>query len=428
MIGIVTKLVSGRDSQMRLANLALRLASLVGKFGLSLFVARFLNLSELGIYGIVFAISMFMVAFIGGRIDYELCRRIALDTKEDAARLLRDQTIFFFLNFLAVFPFFVVAGCLGMAEFGLPIALCTWAICCLESYSNLLFVNTYALGRPLIANFAFFVRSGLWAFMAMAALFCFPGLRTLWTVLLLWIAGSALSIVYNLSTLDFLKWPSLRHSPVGWGALRKGLEVSFLIWIGSIGLAGGTYFDRIVLSAYLDLRTVGVATFYASFGNSVVTLVASSCLAVALPKLMRLVDQKDWIGFWRELRSAGWSICLIGLLFCIGIAIIVPYSAFILQKPEIYSNRFTLWFLMGGAMLRIFAEGAFFGLYVLRLDVSIWTGNIAFLVLSLAANICFIAIFGMIGLGIANILIALFLLAFRLWRLRVFAKSGIQAK
>lgn len=428
MISTIAKFISRRDLQIRLANLALRLGSLAGKFGLSIFVARFLDLSELGIYGIVFALSMFMVVFIGGRIDYDLCRQIALDTEEDAAYLLRDQTVFFLLNFLATLPLFVIAGCSGMAEFGLPIALCAWAICCLESYANLLFVNTYALGRPLMANVAFFVRSGLWAFVAMAALLWFPGLRTLWTVLLLWIAGSALSIAYNLFILGASKWPSLRHAPVRWGTLRKGLMVSLLIWIGSIGLAGGTYLDRVVLSAYLDLQAVGVATFYASFSNSVVTLIASSCLAVALPKLMRLVDEKDLAGFWQELRSASWSICLIGLFFCVIIAVAIPYSAFVLQKPEIYANRFTLWFLMGGAMLRILAEGAFFGLYVLRLDASIWTGNIAFLILSLAANICFIALFGLIGLGIANILIALFLLVFRLWRLRVFAKSGAGAR
>jgi O-antigen/teichoic acid export membrane protein len=405
-----------------LANLVLRLASLVGKFGLSIFIARFLDLAELGVYGIVFALSMFMVVFLSGRIDHELGRLLVLQSKDEAARLQRDETVFFLLNFALALPLFLIAGSLGMAGFGLRIALCTWAICCLENYANLMFVNTNVLGKPMLANVAFFIRSGLWAFAAMAALLFWPGLRSLWTVLLLWIAGSALSIWMSLEILDVRRWPSFRRVPIGWRTLGRGLRISFLIWIGSIGLAGGTYLDRVVLSGYLDLRTVGVATFYTSFSSAVVTLVSSSCIAVVMPKLVRLADEKDWPGFRHELWSGIRSAAFIGLPLCLGIAVLIPYLGFILQKPEFYANRMTLWALMFGAMLRLIAEGLYAGLYARRLDVPIWLGNILFLAISLIANIFFIAMFGLQGLGIANVLVAVFLLAFRLWGLMTSAR------
>lgn len=402
---------------VKLLNLGFRLASMAGKFGLSLFLARYLDLADLGVYGIIFGVSMFMVVLLGGRIDHELSRRIVLEGDAEGARLMRDQSLFFVLNFLAALPCFAVAGALGLPDIGMAIALCTWAICCLESYANLLYVNASALGRSLPANMAFFVRSGLWALIAMVALALFPSLRTLWTVLLLWVAGSGFSILLSLPLVGVRAWPSLRQAPVDWPVLRRGLSISVLIWIGSIGLAGGTYLDRLVLSGYLDLKIVGVATYYASFGNAVVALIASSSFAVVLRKLVRIVDGRDWRAFWQELRGLAWYTGVLGLVLCVAIAVAIPGLSAIAQKPEIYANRHTLWALMAAAMLRLLAEGVFAGLYALRLDAYIWGGNLAFLGVSLVANILLIGRYGLIGLGVANILAALFLLLFRSWGL-----------
>lgn len=400
-----------------LANLLLRMVSLAGKFGLSLTVARYVSLAELGVYGIIFALSMFMVVVLGGRIDHELARQTAVGSDTDVAYLLRDQTAFFLFNFLAALPLFLIAGSLGLPGFGLAIALCTWAICCLESYANLLFVTTNALGQSLLSNVAFFVRSGLWAFIVIALMIAVPETRTLWTVLGFWVVGSALSIAVNLVIVQGRPWPRFRVTPIDWARLRDALRISFPIWIGSIGLAGGTYLDRMVLSAWLDLDSVGVATFYTSFSNAVVTLIASSALAVVVPRLLRTANDKNWATFYQELRSSGWSVLFMGLPLTLAIAVLVPYSGQYLHKAEFLLNRTTLWLLMAGTMVRLLAELANTGLYARRLDRVIWTGNLGFLVVSLIANILFIAWFGLIGLGLANILASLFLLVFRLWGL-----------
>src|SRR5690349_5620175 len=79
----------------------LRLASLAGKFGLSLYIVRYLSLDDLGLYGLVFSASMIAVVLYGGRIDHDLARKIVDMPADETRALLRDQTVFFLLNYAA---------------------------------------------------------------------------------------------------------------------------------------------------------------------------------------------------------------------------------------------------------------------------------------------------------------------------------------
>src|SRR4051794_8135621 len=79
----------------------LRLPSLAGKFALSLYIIRYLSLDDLGLYGLVFSASMIAVVFYGGRIDHDLARRIVDMPTDEMCTLLRDQTVFFLLNYAA---------------------------------------------------------------------------------------------------------------------------------------------------------------------------------------------------------------------------------------------------------------------------------------------------------------------------------------
>ena len=90
-------------------NFLLRLASLAGKFGLSLYMARFMSLDDLGLYGLIFSVVMLAVTFFGGRIDYYLARLIVTKDEGVSFKLLRDQSAFLVLNYLLSIPL-LIAG------------------------------------------------------------------------------------------------------------------------------------------------------------------------------------------------------------------------------------------------------------------------------------------------------------------------------
>jgi len=396
----------------------LRLASLAGKFGLSLYIIRYLSLDDLGLYGLVFSASMIAVVFYGGRIDHDLARRIVDMPTDEMCTLLRDQTVFFLLNYAATLPLvFALHFFRGEA---LAFLILAYLICCLESYANLLFITTNYLGRPILANVAFFIRAGLWSLLVIAIGLILPSTRTLWIVLAFWVAGASTSIALNLRHLDLVRWPGLRAVAVDWARIRSALRRSFLIWIGSIGLTGGSYLDRFVLGAFLDLKTVGLATFYTSFTAAIVTLVSSGVLNVAAPKLVGSASRTDAGTYNRELRRVGLTVAALGGALCLLVWIGVGQFAAILQLHEIEDSVLALGLLMVATLVRLVAETAFYGLYSRHKDRAIWVGNIAFLVASLLLNLLLVPFLGLTGLGVASVLANLLLLALRREGLRAF--------
>jgi O-antigen/teichoic acid export membrane protein len=397
-------------------NFLLRLASLAGKFALSLYIARFMSLDELGLYGLVFSVAMLAVPLFGGRIDYSFARMIVTKDEEKTFRFLRDQSAFLLLNYLLSVPF-LIAGNRMFPGSTLLFSL-TAVICWLESYGNFLFVNTNFIGKSVLANVAFFVRSGLWSLLAIALGITLPGLRTLWFVLALWATGSALSILLNLTFLNFQRWPAVWSVPIDWRQIGSALRRSLPIWIASIGLVGGSQLDRFVLGAYLSLKAVGLATFYTSLANAVVTLAISGTLAVAAPRLISSAERQEGREYKHELRRAALSVTAVGAALSLAIALAIPFLAVAMHKPEIGEHMLAVWLLMGAVLIRLVAETAYYGLYARHKDRAVWTGNILFLSTSLLLNLILVPPLGFTGLGIASFTATVILLALRFDGLR----------
>jgi O-antigen/teichoic acid export membrane protein len=389
----------------------LRLASLVGKFGLSVYIARYLSLDDLGLYGLIMSLTMFAVVIYGGRIDYDLARQIAKMDKMNGYGLLRDQSAFYIINYIITIPI-VIFGQYFFRE-PLTLLLLVLLICWLESYSNLLFVNTLFLSRPILANVAFFLRSGLWSIMVIAAGLAFPTVRSLWFVLAAWAIGTGLSIALNLWFLEIQCWPGARAAAVDWARIRTALGRSFPMWIGSVGLVGGSYLDRFVVGAFLDMKAVGLTTFYTSFSGAVVMLVSTSIFGVVAPKLVDYAAQRRATQYNRELRRAGFNSAALSAVLCVGISICIPYLASAMHKPEIAGNVLALWLLMAATFVRMIAETAFCGLYSQHKDREIWIGNSIFLFVSLLLNLVLVPLLGLTGLGLSSIVASGILLALR---------------
>jgi O-antigen/teichoic acid export membrane protein len=411
-------------SRITLANMGLRLSSLVGKFLLSLYLAKYLSLEDLGIYGIITGFQMIAVVFFGVRADHVFTRTVAVAGPEDARASLRDQSLFYAANYLLSVPLLAIAWALVPQPELRGVLLFGWVICVAESYANLLFNNTNALGRSTAANALFFVRAGLWAFVAVACGLIWPELRTLEFVLGSWVTGSVLSIALNLVVLRARQWPSLGTRGFDRVAIGGAVRGSALIWIGAMGLVAGSYIDRFVLAANLSLSDVGVATFYTAFSTSVMTLVTSSTLVVASPRLIRFVSDRQWPEFRRDLRRVGRTVAFIGFALAAIVTVALPFVGQFLGKAELSGFSLTLALIMSATWIRMIAETAFYGLYAFHDDRPIWLGNLLFLVPSLALNLLLIPLLGLVGLGIAMVAASLFLLAWR-WRALNFALAKV---
>jgi O-antigen/teichoic acid export membrane protein len=398
-----------------LFNVSLRLANLVGKLCLSLYMGKYFLLEDIGIYGLIFGIIMMGVAFLGFRMDYVVSRSLVTASPLEALCRMRDQSIFYFINYgatIVIAMVFAVAVKSGLSNkfiiYGVVLLI-------LESYGNLCYNNMNSLSRPMTASILFFIRSSLWIAPLIGVWILFPALRTVDTILISWTAGAAISVVANLILLKALPWAELPKIAIDWPRIYSDVLKSVPIWVGALGLSAGAYVDRFVVAHFLGLKEAGIAAFYFSFTYSLLTLIQSGVLTIAYPKLIRFNSEGNSAAFWQESREVGISVAVFSAVISIGIGTAVPLLGHFIGRQELVSEAPTLWLMLVGIFIRSVAETLYYILFARHQDRPIWLGNLLFLIPAFGFNLLLVPWLGIIGIGFGGILAAIMLLLWRMW-------------
>ncbi|MEO7277125.1 MAG: lipopolysaccharide biosynthesis protein [Sphingomicrobium sp.] len=395
-------------------SMGLRAASLAGKLALSLFMAKFFSLAELGRYGLAFGAVMLAVVAFGFRIDYVLSREVLGLDRRESQRIGTTVLWIFLISFAAAAPLalwaLLSAGDTGSSAIYLVLV---YVLCCVESYANFLYTTTIALKRATLANALFFMRSGLWTAPAILISYLVPSLRTVGFVLVCWLAGVSLSVILNQwftreRLLGRFGWFGL-----AWSEAKAFIRRALLVWIGSVGLTLGAYVDRFVLATYMTLSDVGVATFYLSFATSVITLVQSATTSVTFPILIEHYDKGDHRRYGKELRKTTMIAAVLAAAILVPLAVAMPFIARAMDKPALVASYPAFVVLLAATWLRINAETLYYALFVHRQHREIWLGNLLFLFVAFGLNMALIPSFGLTGLAISALIAALGLLAWR---------------
>jgi len=386
----------------------LRVSSLAAKMLLTLYMGRYLGLSDLGVYGLVFGSVMIATGVLGARLDYVVGRDLIGSSPLHQIQLMRDQIVFCLLNY-------VVFGLVLLALFFMDIApafilLSIFFISIFENLSHTLTTNMVALDRPVLSTFLFFVRAGLWCIVVAAVGLLFPETRTVNAVLIAWTFGGALGALAGLWVLRGMPWIAVLRIPIDWSWIKTGLIKSFPVWMGTIGGMTALSLDRFVVSYFLDLESVGVITFYGSFAFALLSLVHSGFFNFSYPQMIKHHQGGLTDMFWIEARQTGLQVAAFVAVAAIALGVLLPYSAPFFNKPELVAESRTFWLMLAGVWIRANADTFYFVLYAKHKDKPLWLGNLLYLMPVSLGNIIFVPLFGLEGVGITNILSSAMLL------------------
>ncbi|HEU0117051.1 MAG TPA: hypothetical protein VFR09_00330 [Alphaproteobacteria bacterium] len=397
----------------RLLNMALRLASLGAKLLLTLYMARYLSLQGLGVFGLVNGAVVTLMTALGIRFDYIAARDLVGTKPYEALSKMRDQAVFYALNYAVLAAIMLVLTLTDVTGVAPRIMLIIYILAVMENCAGMTFANLTSLGHPLFANGMFFVRSGLWVFPVIALGFMIPAYRTDSAIFCAWGLGLLLSLVITVWAGRGLPWQKVMSTPVDWGWLKDGVRKCFFIWLGSLGGTIGWFVDRFVVADFKGLELAGVATFYTSFGTALFALVHSGVLSFAYPRVIALHKEKNKTAFWHEVRSVGWHVALSAGFIAIVLAIAVPWLGHVFHREEFVEQAPTLWLILLGTWLRCNAETFYYVLFARHQDRAVWLGDLLFLVPTFGCNVVLVPMYGFIGIGYSAVIAAFLLL---LWR------------
>jgi O-antigen/teichoic acid export membrane protein len=397
----------------RAVTTSLRATSLISKLALTLYMGRYLPLSDLGSYGLVFGTAMVLTVVLGLRIDHVVSRELVRAPIKEAAHKIRDELAFYASNYLLLSLLAAIIWMTGAVDIPGWLVLFTLAITVTDSLTNLLHVNLVALERPIAANVIFSGCQIAWCATAILLGLIDLQFRTVEWVLTSWLCGNIVFILLCCAVLRPLLWKSLSTEPISWHWLRNAIRGSVLIWIGTVGIMAGSYVDRFVGAKLLSLSDVGIITFYSSFANTVFTLAQAGMVAVSAPGFIALYRSEPEAKFRLEFRKLARQVGAFAAAAAIVIAAAVPLLSSWSGRQELVENSPLLWLLLFAAWLRCNAECLFIILYARGQDRAIWSGNLYFLIPALIGNVLFISLFGILGVGLASVVASAFLFSWR---------------
>ncbi len=411
------------SQRVRVAIAALRLATFGGKLALTLYMGRYLGLADIGAYGLVFGAVMVFTILLGCRLDYVMSRELVRVPSNTAALKMRDQGVFYLINYLiaafcSVFLLATDTAAIGTRMLAYVVALTITNSCVDLTYSNL-----NAMERPLLANALFFIPGGAWCLVAIGLGIVDRDLRTVDTVLTAWFAGNVAYCLATCWALRAMPWREAFRQPINWSWIRRSVRKSFLFWIGMLCLSVGGYVDRFILAHFLGLDEVGIATFYLSLASAVLTLVQATVLAVAYPRLVASHRAGLTETFQRDVQQASRQVLLMATICGLGVALTVPLFGSLLGRPEFATYAPILWLIVAAIWIKANGELLYQILFARHQDRAIWLGNLLYLLPAVATTSLFVWLMGLYGVGVGAIVASLFIYLWRLWAVRHYPAS-----
>lgn len=379
--------------------MGLRGLALVAKFSLTLFIAKFLDLEALGVYGLIAGAAVIFPIVAGLGLIRVLSRNAVSQRLAEVTRVLR----LYWGVLAAMYALVGVVGLgIGVYLHQLELVSIVLLIVFLEHVNGDLFVLLNHLLRPLLANVLMFLRTGAWISVYMALALLFPSFRDLDVLLLFWAGGGLLALAgFAVAARD---WPWL-HATVG-GERRawffQHFNASRTLYINDIANAAAQYTDRYLVSLFMGLEFTGVYVLFWSIGNALSNLVDTGIIQISGPRLINAHAGRDG-SYWSVFRHLLTETLGISVVLAIVTGIVVKVAVPYLNQPLVADWMAVLWLILLGFVLRMTYEiqGAVF--YSRSKDVFTLFSGLFVIALSMVANVTLIPPFALNGAASAII-------------------------
>lgn len=391
------------------------------KFLLALYTARYLSLSDLGIYGLLVGGTIIVPAIVGLGLTDWIVRRIVDLPSAQALPLVASRSALTVLIHLVGQPLVLLGFMLAGRPVALPLALLCGGILLMETLATEISDVLIARRRIFLANWLNFLRQGFWPLPVIALGLFIPETRSLNVLLSIWCAALVLTCLILLCLL--LQKGRWRYAKLQGYMLLGALRGSFLLYIRDISGTISAFADRFLISLFLGLELSGIYSLFWSIANVVHSLVVFGLVQTHIAALIGAAKERTGVEFRAierrlQIETAGWA-----LLFAGGVAVLMPVLVTFLDRPLLQDYLPVFWLILLATLLRIGADGYGFAIYAFHRDNAIACIAVGGAVASAVLNIVLTPFAGLSGAALAYILTSAALLTARFLVSRSAARS-----
>ncbi len=345
--------------------MGMRVGMLLAKLLLSIFIARYMGLSDLGIFGLIVGGAATVQVMLRGGVFETFSREAVHQTKTEIVGHLRHYGTGVSLLYILLLPIAVLLG----AYFGSPkIAVLMLIVFLIEHFSYDIFVLTNNLQRPKLANIVLSLQSAVWIYLFVILAFFIPSLRNLETVLLFWVGAGIITIAMAMIFTRKWPWKEAFIQPLNRAWYKENLKKSWRLYASAVMAVSVLYIDRYFIGAFLTLEILGVYVLFSQAANAICNLVGAGVLQVYRPHLIMAYKETDFQKFkqlFKHVFIRG-EISTIGLSLIV--ALIFPFVVKYIDNPLLMDYLPLLWLMLVTLLARIAVDLYSLGVYSQKKD------------------------------------------------------------
>jgi O-antigen/teichoic acid export membrane protein len=402
-----------------IAVLAMRASILACKFGLVIFVGRFLDLNSLGFYGLaVGAVSLGPVVIGMGMVHLIMRDAVTLSLGQLTIDLRQYWCFTVCAYGLLLICTILITITLGVSELWALILL----IMLCEHLGSDIFLLLSSLERPVLANVTAFLRGGAWILVYVPIAIWEPAFRSNVTLFEFWLAGSASALVLFAWTSRSWPWKAAFSRPFMLAWITTTVRKAFVIYVSDLSFVGSQYLDRYLVTLFLGLQLAGVYFLYWSVASAVGSFVSITVFHIQRPRLIKTYHEGGppahrqlTARFMKNTISATavFSVVIGGAFY-----IALP----LLRQPTSVADHLAaFWLIMAGMALRNIADFGGMALFTSHRDHMMTLTNLTAVIVLMLAQVLLLPLAGLQGAGAA---ILLTFSAIALWRCKLLFKSA----
>lgn len=396
----------------QLINIALRGMTLISKFLLIFFLARFLEPADLGVYGLLAATITYSLYLVGFDFYTYTTRELLKCSRDQWGSFLKAQGALTLILYAIFLPLLGLVFFKGL----LPYDVIGWffVLLLLEHLTQELGRLLVAVSDQLYASLVLLLRSGLWAILVTGVMFVDTDARTLNMVLGAWSLGSATALVlgcYRVKRMELSGW----RRKVDWLWVSKGLKVALALLIATLAVRSLFTLDRYWVQHLVGLEILGAYVLFMGICSALISFLDAGVFAFIYPGLITAYQEMDALKFRQGVHKLLVQTISLSLCFVvIALLVIEPLLSW-LNKP-IYSAQLVLFpWLLFATVLYAISMVPHFALYAQGHDKPIIHSHIASVPIFVLATFVFAHYWALLAVPMGLCMSFLSILCWKSW-------------
>lgn len=251
----------------------------------------------------------------------------------------------------------------------LPWQLAAWffSLLILEHINQELGRLLIALSQQHAASLNLFLRGGFWPLLAILLMIFYPELKSLKTVLSLWIIGDTLAAAFSirkLRKLDIHGW----HETLDISWIIKGIKVAIPFLIATLAIRGIFTFDRYWIKELSNLEIVGAYVLFMGLSSALISFLDAGVFSFLYPELIKAHNTGNSLKFRTLARNLLFQTLIFTCIMATLAVILLNPALSLIGKNIYWENRNLFYWSLASVLLYSFGMVPHYYMYALGKD------------------------------------------------------------